>query len=319
MNSKNLSNNIRHHIWSLKYRPKSVDECILPVNVKLKVKQFVLDDKIPNLLFSGPPGLGKTTLAYAIANEVNADTLYINCSSETGIDVVRDKIQSFGTTVSLGNSKKLVILDEFDNMSQSAYLSLRAMIESISDNCSFIATCNFKNRIPDPILSRLTLIDFTMSKKDKAELSSAFYKRVSNILKTEGVAFNRDVVANLVLKIFPDFRKTLNELQSYSASGEIDSGILSDVAEDNFKKLVDYLKSKKFNDVRKWVAENSDMDCSQIYKKLYDCSTEHVVVQSIPQLILILAKYQFYHTSVVDRELNLVACLVEIMADVKFN
>ena len=305
-------------LWVEKYRPSKIDECILPKNLKETFKQFVQTGELPNFLFCGTAGVGKTTVAKALCNEIGAEYLLINGSEESGIDVLRTKIKSFASTVSLTDSKKVVILDEADYLNpNSTQPALRAFIEEFSNNCRFIFTCNFKNRIIEPLHSRCSVIDFKIENTEKQEIAASFFKRTMGILKQENIEADQKVVAELVTKHFPDWRRVLNELQRYSVSGKIDAGILVNITEDSFKELVKHMKEKNFTEVRKWVAKNGDSETINIFKQLYNTASENMESASIPQLVLILADYQYKAAFVADHELNLMAALTEVMAQCK--
>jgi DNA polymerase III delta prime subunit len=306
------------YLWVEKYRPSKIDECILPKNLKETFKQFVQSGELPNFLFCGTAGVGKTTVAKALCNEIGAEYLLINGSEESGIDILRTKIKSFASTVSLTDAKKVVILDEADYLNpNSTQPALRGFIEEFSNNCRFIFTCNYKNRIIEPLHSRCSVIDFKIENAEKAEIAGAFFKRTMGILKAENIEADQKVVAELVTKHFPDWRRVLNELQRYSVSGKIDSGILVNMTEDSFKELVKNLKEKNFTEVRKWVAKNGDSETINIFKQLYDTASVNMEAASIPQLVLILADYQYKAAFVADHELNLMAALTEVMAQCK--
>lgn len=305
-------------LWVEKYRPSKIDECILPKNLKETFKQFVQSGELPNFLFCGTAGVGKTTVAKALCNEIGAEYLLINGSEESGIDILRTKIKSFASTVSLTDAKKVVILDEADYLNpNSTQPALRGFIEEFSNNCRFIFTCNFKNRIIEPLHSRCSVIDFKIENAEKQEIAASFFKRTTGILKGENIEFDPKVVAELVTKHFPDWRRVLNELQRYSVSGKIDSGILVNMSEDSFKELVKNLKDKNFTEVRKWVAKNGDSETINIFRQLYNTASENMEAASIPQLVLILADYQYKAAFVADHELNLMAALTEVMAQCK--
>jgi DNA polymerase III delta prime subunit len=309
---------MQEYLWVEKYRPSKIDECILPKNLKETFKQFVQSGELPNFLFCGTAGVGKTTVAKALCNEVGAEYLLINGSEESGIDVLRTKIKSFASTVSLTDSKKVVILDEADYLNpNSTQPALRAFIEEFSNNCRFIFTCNYKNRIIEPLHSRCAVIDFKIENNEKQEIAASFFKRTMNILVKENIVADQKVVAELVTKHFPDWRRVLNELQRYSVSGKIDSGILLNVTEESFKQLITNLRDKNFTEVRKWVAKNGDSDTINIFRQLYDTASANMEAASIPQLVLILADYQYKAAFVADHELNLMAALTEIMAQCK--
>jgi DNA polymerase III delta prime subunit len=305
-------------LWVEKYRPAKIDDCILPKNLKETFKQFVQTGELPNFLFCGTAGVGKTTVAKALCNEVGAEYLLINGSEESGIDVLRTKIKSFASTVSLTDSKKVVILDEADYLNpNSTQPALRAFIEEFSNNCRFIFTCNYKNRIIEPLHSRCAVVDFKIENNEKQDIAAAFFKRTMGILKQENIEADQKVVAELVTKHFPDWRRVLNELQRYSVSGKIDSGILLNVTEESFKQLINNLKEKNYTEVRKWVAKNGDSDTINIFRQLYDTASANMEAASIPQLVLILADYQYKAAFVADHELNLMAALTEVMAQCK--
>jgi DNA polymerase III delta prime subunit len=309
---------MEQYLWVEKYRPQTIDECVLPDSLKNTFKEFISSGELPNFLFCGGAGVGKTTVAKALCNEVGAEYLFINGSEESGIDVLRTKIKSFASSVSLTDSKKVVILDEADYLNpNSTQPALRAFIEEFSNNCRFIFTCNYKNRIIEPLHSRCAVIEFKIDNAEKQVIAATFFKRVSNILKQENIQYDQKVVAELVTKHFPDYRRILNELQRYSVSGKIDSGILVNMTEESFKELLKNLKDKNFTEVRKWVAKNSDSDAINIFRQLYDTASSTMEAQSVPQLVLILADYQYKAAFVADHELNLMAALTEVMAQCK--
>jgi DNA polymerase III delta prime subunit len=306
------------YLWVEKYRPQKIDDCVLPKALKETFKQFISTGELPNFLFCGTAGVGKTTVAKALCNEIGAEYLLINGSEESGIDVLRTKIKSFASTVSLTDSKKVIILDEADYLNpNSTQPALRAFIEEFSNNCRFIFTCNYKNRIIEPLHSRCSVIEFKIENNEKQEIAATFYKRLSNILKEEQIQFDQKVVAELLTKYFPDYRRVLNELQRYSVSGRIDAGILLNITEESFKELIKFMKDKNFTEVRKWVAKNSDSDTINIFRQLYDSANTIMEQQSVPQLVLILADYQYKAAFVADHELNLMAALTEVMAQCK--
>ena len=306
-------------LWVEKYRPKTIEECILPDRIKTLFQQISLEGRIPNMILSGGPGMGKTTVAKALCNEVGCDFLMINGSEESGIDVLRTKIRGYASTVSFDGKRKVVILDEADYLNpQSTQPALRSFIEEFEKHCSFIMTCNYINRIIEPLHSRCQTIDFRINKEEKLIVGSNFGKRLYTILDQEKVDYDKKVVAEVLMKHFPDYRRVLNELQKYSKYGNIDSGILSQVSELDLSELMKYMKDKKFNEVRKWVVNNLDNDPQKIYRKIYDVAEKHIQTSSIPQLVLILADSQYKSAFAADHELNLVACLVEIMVECQF-
>ena len=307
------------YLWVERYRPTTIDECVLPAGMKATFKEFIDSGELPNFLFAGGAGAGKTTVAKALCNEVGAEYLFINGSEESGIDVLRGKIKNFASSVSLTDAKKVVILDEADYLNpNSTQPALRGFIEEFSNNCRFIFTCNFKNRIIEPLHSRCAVVEFKIDNTEKPKVAAQFFKRALMILKTEGIEHDPKVVAELISKHFPDYRRVLNELQRYSVSGKIDSGVLVNVGEESYAALVKSLKTKAFNEVRTWVGKNSDIESTELFRKLYDKSIDLMEPASIPQLVLILAEYQFKAAFVADREINTMAALTEIMAQVKF-
>jgi DNA polymerase III delta prime subunit len=306
-------------LWVEKYRPQKIDDCVLPESLKDTFKQYIAHGELPHFLLSGTAGVGKTTVAKALCNEIGAEYIMINGSEESGIDTLRTKIKGFASTVSLTDSPKIVIIDEADYLqANSTQPALRSFIEEFSANCRFIFTCNFKNRILEAIHSRCACIDFKIDNKDKQVLLGLFFKRASQILKQENVDFDQKVVAELITKHFPDYRRVLNELQRYSVSGKIDSGILVNMSQESFKDLIKMMKEKDFTNVRKWVGKNSDSDTVALFRELYDNSVTYMAPESIPQLVLILADYQYKAAFVADHELNIMAALTEVMANVKF-
>lgn len=306
-------------LWVEKYRPRKVEDCILPDNIKTTFQEYVDRKEIPNLLLSGSPGVGKTTIAKALCNEVGCDHIVINGSDESGIDVLRNKIKNYASTVSLTGGRKVIIIDEADYLNpNSTQPALRGAIEEFASNCSFIFTCNFKNRIIAPIHSRCTVIDFKIN-GNKAKLAALFLKRTEWILSEENIKYSKDVVAAVIMKHFPDNRRILNELQRYGVSGTIDEGILASVSDIQTKELITALKEKDFSSARKWVTNNLDNDPALVYRKLYDSMYDYLKPSSIPQVVLILAKYQYQSAFVADQEINLVACLTEFMVECEFN
>jgi DNA polymerase III delta prime subunit len=306
-------------LWVEEYRPKTIDDCILPQSLKTLFKSFIDKGELSNLLFSGTPGIGKTTVAKALCDQLNCDWIMINGSEEGGIDVLRDKIKNFASTVSLSGGKKVVILDEADYLNpQSTQPALRGFIEEFHKNCRFILTCNFKNRIIEPLHSRFSNIEFKINSKDKPKLASKLFERTISILKENNVDYNDKVLAQLVKKHFPDFRKVINELQRYSVSGSIDAGILTNITNENLKSLMKLLKEKDFTETRKWVTQNLDNDPVRIFRSIYDNLYDNLQPETIPHAVLILADYQYKSAFVADQEINFTACLTEIMSQVKF-
>jgi DNA polymerase III delta prime subunit len=307
-------------LWVEKYRPQKIDDCVLPQSLKDTFKQYITQGELPSFLFSGTAGVGKTTVAKALCNEIGAEYILVNGSDEgRSIDVLRTTIKGFASTVSLTDAKKVVIVDEADYMNaQSVQPALRSFIEEFSGNCRFIFTCNFKNRIIEPLHSRCAVIEFKIDSKDKQEIAASFFKRAVQILKQENIEFDPKVVAELITKHFPDYRRILNELQRYSVSGKIDSGILLNMSEESFKDLVKLLKDKNFTEVRKWVAKQTDADTTSLFRELYDTASANMDPNSIPQLVLTLADYQYKAAFVADHELNIMAALTEVMANCKF-
>lgn len=309
-----------HFLWVESYRPHKIAHTILPASLQTTFQQFVNDDNIPNLLLTGRAGVGKTTVARAMLEEIGADYIVINGSMHGNIDTLRTDILSFASTVSFAGGRKYVILDEADYLNpNSTQPALRNFMEQYSKNCGFILTCNFKNKLIDPLISRCSVVDFTIPKEEKPQLAAKFYRRVVEILKKENVEYVPQAVASVVEKYFPDWRRTLNELQRYSATGRIDAGILTNLSEESFLNLVGYLKNKEFSNVRKWVGENADMDSAVLFRKFYDAAHEHMDSPSVAQMVLIIAKYQYQAAFVADPEINLAACMTEIMVECNFN
>jgi DNA polymerase III delta prime subunit len=308
------------YLWVEQYRPPSIKECILPVRLKSVFQAFVDKNQVPNLLLSGGPGVGKTTVARALLNELDLDYIIINGSMKGNIDTLRTEISQFASTVSFTGGRKYVILDEADYLNpQSTQPALRNFMEEFSNNCGFILTCNFKNRIIEPLHSRCSVVDFTMTNKEKAGLASQFMKRVENILKMKGVEFDQKVIAELIMKHMPDWRRVLNELQRYSVTGKIDVGILTTLSDESFDSLVSMMKNQDFTGIRKWVVDNADIESSTLFRKLYDYANKKMKPMSVAQMVLILAKYQYQAAFVVDHEINNVACLLEIMTDCEWS
>ena len=308
-------------IWVEKYRPKTIDECILPDGIKKTFQDFLQAGEIPNMLLSGPPGIGKTTVAKALCNQLGADYYVINGSDEGRfLDTVRTNAKNFASTVSLTSESKhkVIIIDEADNTTSDVQLLLRASIEEFSKNCRFIFTCNYKNKIIEPLHSRCSVVDFSVNKKDKPAIAAQFFSRINQILSTENIKSDKKVVAELISKHFPDWRRVLNECQRYSVGGEIDSGILASFSDVSINDLTKNLKEKNFSEVRKWVNTNLDNDTTLLFRRIYDSLYETLVSSSIPAAVLILAKYQYQVAFVADQEINLLACLTEIMVECEF-
>lgn len=305
---------LEEFLWVEKYRPRTVDDTILPDSLKATFQQFVDQKNIPNLILSGSAGVGKTTIAKAMCDMLDCDYVVINGSMNGNIDTLRNEISKFASSVSLRGGRKYVILDEADYLTNATQPALRNFMEEFSKNCGFILTCNFKDKIIAPLQSRCSVVDFKISKSDMAQLATQFLKRVCGILDTENISYEKAVVAQLITKFFPDWRRVLNELQRYSATGSIDSGILSNLKDTNLTKMISYLREKDFTNLRKWVAE-SDYDFNEIFRVIFDKAEDYVEKSSIPALVLIIAKYQYQNAFVANPEINLVACLTEIMAE----
>jgi len=309
----------KEYLWVEKYRPQTIEDCILPEDIKETFQRMVDSGEVQNLLLAGGAGCGKTTIARAMCEELDADYIVINCSEDGNIDTLRTKIRNFASTVSLSGSKKIVILDEFDySNAQSTQPALRGFIEEFSGNCRFILTCNYKNRIIEPLHSRCTCIEFKIPKNEKPTLANEFMERIKYILDGENIPSDDKVLAELIMKHFPDFRRVINEVQRYSVLGTVDTGILSSLGDVQIKTLVGAMKNKDFTEARKWVIENSDNSPQEIFRKIYDGLYEHFVSSSIPQAVLVLAEYQYKNAFVADHEINLVSCIVELMMNCEF-
>lgn len=310
---------LEEFLWVEKYRPVTIQDTILPDNLKQTFQEFVNQGNIPNLLLSGSAGCGKTTVARAMLEELGCDYIVINGSLNGNIDMLRNEIMQFASSVSLMGGRKYVILDEADYLNpNSTQPALRNFMEEFSRNCGFILTCNFKNRIIEPLQSRCSVVEFKIKKTDLPALASQMMKRLMHILDTESVVYDKAVLAELIKKHYPDWRRVINELQRYSATGKIDSGLLANITESSYKDLVRFLKEKDFTNTRKWVAENIDTDATAIFRTLYDTASQYVSKNSVPNLVLILAKYQYQAAFVSDHEINLTACLTEMMIDLEY-
>ena len=307
-------------LWVERYRPQKLEDCILPEGLKKTFQSIVASGEMHNLLLSGTAGLGKTTVARALCEELQLDYILINGSEESGIDTLRTKIKQFASTVSLmGNGPKVVILDEADYLNpQSTQPALRGFIEEFSNNCRFILTCNFKNRIIEPLHSRCAVIEFNTPKKDLAVLAAKFMKRLETILKAEEVTYDQKVIVELIMRYAPDWRRILNECQRYSASGTIDAGLLANLSDVDISVLMKSLKEKDFKTMRGWVVNHMDIEPSAVFRKIYDNMVEYAKPQSVPQIVIVLAEYQYKDAFVADHELNLVACMTELMASVEW-
>jgi DNA polymerase III delta prime subunit len=308
-------------IWVEKYRPKTIEDCILPESTKKTFQDFLNKGEIPNMLLAGPPGIGKTTVAKALCNELGVDVYVINGSDEGRfLDTVRNNAKNFASTVSLSSDAKhkVVIIDEADNTGNDVQLLLRAFIEEFAGNCRFIFTCNYKNKILEPLHSRCAVIDFGIKGKEKTKLAGSFFKRLQDILDAEGVRYDPKVLAELINKHVPDWRRVLNECQRYSVSGEIDSGILASFSDVSVNELVKSLKDKNFTEVRKWVVANLDNDASHLLRRVYDTAYDCLSPTTIPAAVLIIAKYQYQCAFVADQEINLLAALTELMVECEF-
>jgi len=306
-------------LWVEKYRPTTINDCILPDDLKKTFGIFVQDKDIPNMILSGGPGVGKTTVAKAMLNEIGATYMMINGSEESGIDVLRTKIKNFASTVSLEGGRKYLIIDEADYLNpQSTQPALRGFMEEFHKNCGFIFTCNYKNRLIPALQSRCSVVDFIIPNSQKPKLAAKFFARVGDILNSENVEFEPKAVAELMNKFFPDWRRVLNELQRYSVSGKIDAGVLVNISESNINELMQSLKDREFTNVRKWIVHNLDNDPVRIFRRIYDSLYDNLDGSTIPHVVVILAEYQYKAAFVSDQEINLLACMTEIMGQAKF-
>lgn len=310
--------NIEHLLWVEKYRPKTVIDCILPDRLKTPFQEYVNQKSIPNLLLSGGAGVGKTTIAKAMCEEIGCDYMVINGSDESGIDTFRVKIKNYASSMSLSGGRKVIIIDEADYLNpNSTQPALRNAIEEFSTNCSFIFTCNYKTRIIEPLHSRCAVVDFALKGNEKVDMAGQLFKRIQSILESEHVEYDNKVIAELIKKHFPDFRRVINELQRYSKFGKIDSGILAQIGNVNLTEIVKYIKEKDFGSIRKWVA-TSGIDSNTVFRQIYDSLYDIMKPTTIPQAVVILAEYQYKNAFVADTEINLVACLTELMFTCEF-
>tara|TARA_B100000427_G_scaffold158817_1_gene131843 strand:+ start:3606 stop:4550 length:945 start_codon:yes stop_codon:yes gene_type:complete len=311
----------RDFIWVEKYRPQTIDECILPDRIKKTFTDFLAKGELPNMLLAGPPGIGKTTVAKALCKEMGLDSYVINGSDEGRfLETIRNQAKSFASTVSLtsGGKHKVLIIDEADNTTHDVQLLLRANIEQFYKNCRFILTCNYKNRIIEPLHSRCTVIDFSVTGKEKQTIAASFFKRLNEILDKEKITADKKVLVQVIQRHFPDWRRVLNECQRYAAGGEIDSGLISKLTDVNGKELVGYLSKKDFPNVRKWIIQNLDNDPNSVLRNIYDVLYDYLKPSTIPHAVLIIAKYQYQSAFVADQEINLLAAMTEIMMECQF-
>jgi DNA polymerase III delta prime subunit len=305
-------------LWVEKYRPHKIEDCILPESIKSTFQEYVDKKEIPNLLLTGSAGVGKTTIAKALCEEVGCDYIVINGSNENGVDDMRIKVKNYASSMSLSGGRKVIILDEADYLTHNAQAALRGAIEEFAINCSFIFTCNFKNKIMDALHSRCSVVEFKLQNGQKAKMATQFFKRVEWILSKEGITYDKEVVAAVVMKHFPDNRRILNELQRYSVSGTIDKGLLTVIADIQIADLIKAIKGKDFSSARKWVTNNLDSDSATILRKIYDSMYDFLKPDSIPPAVLVLAKYQYQSAFVADQEINMMACLTELMVECEF-
>jgi DNA polymerase III delta prime subunit len=309
-----------NYLWCETYRPRKISECVLPDRLKETFQEYVNTENVPNLMLTGTSGVGKTTVARAMCEEIGLNYLFINSSEERGIDTLRNKIVTYASTVSLTGGRKVIILDEADNITPDAQLALRGAIEQFARNCSFILTCNYKAKVIEAIHSRCSVIDFTLKADEKPKMAAQFYKKAVQMLADQSIRYEAPAVVAMINKFFPDYRRIVNELQRHSVKGVIDETILAQIADTrNMAELVSSLKNKDYSAMRKWVGTNSDIDPSRIYRKIYDGLYQIMKPKSIPQAAVILARYMYQAAFVSDQEVNLVACLTEIMVDCEFN
>lgn len=310
--------NTSESLWCERYRPQIIDDCILSKSIKDVFKAIVKSGEMPNMMLAGTSGTGKSSIARALCNEMGLDYLFINASEDNGIDILRNKIRQFASTVSLSGGPKVVILDESEALTTNTQEAMRSFIEEFSNNCRFIFTCNFKNRMREALHSRCTVIEFNTSKKELASLAEQFMKRLIFILKNEGIKYDDKTIVELIIKFAPDWRRVIGECQRHSVTGEISSAVLIGMSDENISELVGYLKTKDFKNMRSWVTSNSSMDSTVIFHKIYDSLSDHAESASIPSAVLILAEYSFKSSMMVDRELNLVAACVELAANINW-
>ena len=308
---------MEHLLWTEKYRPKTIEDCILPERLKKPFQEYVTQKNIPNLLLTGGAGVGKTTVAKAMCSEIGCDFMVINGSDENGIDMVRNKITNYASSMSFSGGRKVIIIDEADYLSANAQAAFRNAIEEFAVNCSFIFTCNFKNKIIEPLHSRCAVIEFTLKASEKSSMAGQFFKTIQTILSQEDIAYETPVVAELIKKHFPDFRRVINELQRFSKFGKIDTGVLSQIVDVSLNDIMKFIKDKDFGAIRKWVGTN-EIDSNTLFRKVYDAMYDTMKPNSIPQAVLILADYQYKAAFVADQEINTVACLTELMVNCEF-
>lgn len=314
-----IESKVGEFLWAQKYRPQKVADTILPEKTKRIFQKFVDDNNVPNLLLSGPPGTGKTTAALAMLDELGCDYIKINGSLNGGIDTLRTEISNFASSVSFTGGRKYVIIDEADYLTINTQTALRGFIEDYSKNCGFIFTCNFINRIIEPLRdSRFSVVNFAIEKAERPKLAAQFFKRVIGILKQEDIESDPAIIAKVIEKYFPDFRRILNELQKYAAVGKIDEGIFANTRGESLDELFQFLKEKKFTEMRKWVADNSDQDANELFRKIYDIASDKIELKSMPGFVVVLADYMYKNAFVADPEINLVAFLTEIMIETSF-